>query len=503
MRSSLPGQKPHRLLLYRDRSGLPRSSPYAAASSYHERWTEVVVTHLHREAIPALVARRAADFLAAELRGQLLARDVRLVFEDRIARGRAQKHVVVRPRRFLGERIAGLRPPGGARPPAREARALPVGETAERGESAEATPPSRSPSTPPAPSSPRASTSSARWGSITPPGPTGASPASSIALASRRPGQPARRRPRRGRRAFVRPCTRPEPRLQESLRAYEPDAAEELDRTLVKNLQRAFRDFCRQRPSYAMLPVERRGDAATVPSAESAAPGAPVPSDEDSPSLDPAPGATTPAPELFPPGPLAAVELMPSPLRLECGGERHARARAVDAYGRTLEEPVVYRWCFRGRWGGSRSGRTPRAPAHRGRGAGRGDARRPGARRGERGTDRGRGRSGRRDADARGRRRHPRARAGRPPRGPLALPSRRRSLAGQRRPSRLPGDRVAARCQAALPRPPLRQGGRPESTSDPRLDGPLEQMVEVASYADRHLHRRGGRSRKGKDRDEG
>ena len=55
-----------------------------------QRWTEVVVVHLHREAMPALVAGRAAEYLAAELRGQLLAREVDVEIHDRISRGLAQ-----------------------------------------------------------------------------------------------------------------------------------------------------------------------------------------------------------------------------------------------------------------------------------------------------------------------------------------------------------------------------------------------------------------------------
>ena len=56
---------------------------------------------LHAEAMSALVARRAADYLALELRGQLLAREVELVVEDRMSRGTAQKIVPVRPPRLI------------------------------------------------------------------------------------------------------------------------------------------------------------------------------------------------------------------------------------------------------------------------------------------------------------------------------------------------------------------------------------------------------------------
>ncbi|MBV8199339.1 MAG: ATP-binding protein, partial [Acidobacteria bacterium] len=109
MRTSVPGQRPHRLVLYRDR-GDYTIEPLRGGLPLEARWTEVVVLDLHREAMPVLIARRAADYLGSELRGQLLNREVRLVVEDHIARGSAQKVAHVRPRRFLGERLDGLGP---------------------------------------------------------------------------------------------------------------------------------------------------------------------------------------------------------------------------------------------------------------------------------------------------------------------------------------------------------------------------------------------------------
>jgi len=101
MRTAVPGQRAHRLVLHRDRPDF-LIEPLRGRLPLDERWTEVVVTGLHREALPALVGRRAADYLAAELRGQLLSRDVELVVEDRMSRGRAPKWITVRPLRFLG-----------------------------------------------------------------------------------------------------------------------------------------------------------------------------------------------------------------------------------------------------------------------------------------------------------------------------------------------------------------------------------------------------------------
>ncbi len=66
-------------------------------------WTEIVVRQLHRAAFISLGARRIADYLAAELRGQLLARPVTITVHDRIARGRAPKLLQVQPVRYPGQ----------------------------------------------------------------------------------------------------------------------------------------------------------------------------------------------------------------------------------------------------------------------------------------------------------------------------------------------------------------------------------------------------------------
>src|SRR5205823_6262094 len=54
----------------------------------------------------SLTGRRIGDYLAAELRGQLLDRDVTVTVHDRMARGREQKVRRVEPVRFAGDRLA-------------------------------------------------------------------------------------------------------------------------------------------------------------------------------------------------------------------------------------------------------------------------------------------------------------------------------------------------------------------------------------------------------------
>jgi Histidine kinase-, DNA gyrase B-, and HSP90-like ATPase len=336
MRTSVPGQRPHRLVLHRDRAEYT-IEPLRGRLPLEERWTEVVVLDLHREAMPALVARRAADYLGSELRGQLLAREVRLVIEDRIARGAAPKVVHVRPRPFLGERLEGLGPlavPG--RP------AIQV-ELYLRGDGDE-------PAAPAGVAVYAAGTLVAEgfhelaaldldhepW---TDPRLSGMVdfPALRVAPGSRRgivPDEAAG--------LFAQVLRDAERVVRALLESYERRRTQALDRDLVRDFQRLFRDFFRHRPRFAALPIETREDAAAgVPETD---PGMPAAALEPLPERLPESGIAPAEPFLFPPGPLAEVRIQPALLRLECGAERRARAVALDATGRPVEAIVVYAW---------------------------------------------------------------------------------------------------------------------------------------------------------------
>jgi hypothetical protein len=104
IRSALDGQPPHVLRLFEDspRYEIERLRSRLALG---DRYTEVVIRALHRPAFLSLNARRIADYLAAELRGQLLARDITIVVHDRGARGHAPKSLEVQPTRFSGLRL--------------------------------------------------------------------------------------------------------------------------------------------------------------------------------------------------------------------------------------------------------------------------------------------------------------------------------------------------------------------------------------------------------------
>jgi hypothetical protein len=163
--------------------------------------------------------------------------------------------------------------------------------------------------------------------------------------------------------ALARALEAAEPALRAALADYEERRAEELDRALIKNLQRAFRGFYRQRPRYSLLPVEsgRDQEAHDQEAGPQAAPGQAAGGEPPAEGEEEFDRDSPPVAELFPPGPLAEVRLTPAPLKVECGGQRGARARALDAAGRTLEEPVTYRWRLDGPVAASRCGSTPRA----------------------------------------------------------------------------------------------------------------------------------------------
>ena len=340
IRTSLPGQRPHRLILYRDRPDF-LIEPLRGRLPLNDRWTEVVVVGVHREALGALVGRRAADYLGSELRGQLLSREVDLVIEDRMSRGRAQKIVPVRPPRFLGERLDGLGPvtvPG--YPPIR----LEVYLTGEDGDPERGGLAVYSAGTLVAedfhalaalgldrhPWNDRRLTGIVDF------------PAIRVAPGSRRgvvTDEAAG--------VFAQALAGVESVLSGLLHAMERRQAEELDRSLIRDLQRAFRDFHRQRPRYAMLPVAEQGDrqdGASSKSGPDRAVGEGVVPEGTTPETGEAPNEPTPPADLLPPGPLAEVRVTPASMRVECRGSRRARADAVDADGRSVDEPVEYVW---------------------------------------------------------------------------------------------------------------------------------------------------------------
>ncbi|PYT07279.1 MAG: hypothetical protein DMF49_08555 [Acidobacteria bacterium] len=309
MRTVVPGQKPFKLVLHRDRPDYS-IEPLRGRLPIDERWTEVVVVGLHSEAMGALVGRRAADYLASELRGQLLAREVNLLIDDRMSRGRARKSIAVRPPRFLGERIEGIGPlevPG--YPSIRLEIYLTAGSEEDE--------------------SHRLAVYSS--GTLVA---EGFHDLGALGLDSP-------------------PWT--DPRLSGLVDFPGFNVAPGSRRGVIAD-----------EAAGALLPVRSEKDAAPAPGgrrdsggpagtvlAEAMDQAAAGPGQAASAELPPgigeaAPPPQTPPPDLLPAGPLAAVRLTPSPIRVECGGRKRVQATGVDAIGSPVEGPVSYSWRLSG-----------------------------------------------------------------------------------------------------------------------------------------------------------
>ncbi len=371
MRTAIPGQRPHRLILHRDDPDF-LIEPIRGRLGLDERWTEVVVIGLHREAQAALLGRRAADFLGAELRGQLLDRDVALVVEDRMARGLARKLIPVKPPRYLGERVEGIGPleiPG--HPPIRFEVYVTGDEPAAGSHTGLAVYAAGTLVTEGFADLGALDLDHAPW---TDPRLGGFVDFPGLRVA---PGS------RRGvvvdaaAGAFAGALRTVEPILVGILEARERRRAEELDRSMIRDLQHAFRDLQRHRPRYAMLPVAKpegatgggpgsrlgEGETGAIPSGEEAA------REDAVAERAPKVGRT----DLLPPGPLAGVRIVPAAIRIEVLGSRRVRALGVDAVGRSVEEPARFSWKVLGAVGdietSSEDGseavlRAPADPAH-------------------------------------------------------------------------------------------------------------------------------------------
>jgi hypothetical protein len=305
-------------------------------------WTEVMVRPLHRPAFVTLGARRIADYLAAELRGQLLARPVTITVHDRIARGRAPKLLQVAPVRYPGQplplpetidtahglvRVELYLLPEGAPEPGRVT--VSCAGTAVYDDLCEFElvdfrhPPW---------SSGRLTGMLDFAGFEVPPG-------------TRRGVQP-----NDAAAAFATVVTQLEEPIHAILAHEQERLASELEADLLKQLQRAFRDLPRLAPEYDFFAV--RQETARMPlgsCAESTASGP----DEPAPVgvAEPAPGAAevepaeTGAPdELFPPGPLAAVEIVPPSARVPLLASRRLRAHPRDVDGREICSAMDFLW---------------------------------------------------------------------------------------------------------------------------------------------------------------
>jgi hypothetical protein len=352
MRSQVPGDPPWVLRLYEDepRYEVERSR---GRLQLDERSTEVVVRGLHRPAFVSLTGRRMAEYLAAELRGQLLAREVHIVVHDKVGRGRAPKVIDVKPVRFQGQRLSlpDEIPVPGFAPIRVEIYQLPAGEESES----------------------RVSVSAA--------GTLVYDDVSEFEAADfRRPPWTDRRLsgllefrdfqvPPGSRRgvlpddaadAFAAALRAFEPEVAAQLAEAEARAAAEVEADLVRALERAFRDLPRLAPEYDFFDVEAHdggGDARVAPPATGAGVvteppgGAPLPGASNAPreattgaEEEASSDAADEQPSLLPAGPLHALRIMPEQSRLARLGTRTLRAEARDADSLRIEREIEIAW---------------------------------------------------------------------------------------------------------------------------------------------------------------
>lgn len=295
-------------------------------------WTEVQVRRLHRAAFAPTVGGRLATYLSVELRGQLVRHGTELRLVDRIARGSADRHVVIKPSHLAGERLPGLEPirlpdfkypieltlhfAGDAGADSGRVRlacasAVVLDDLAALPELTHAP-----------------WTDERLVGVVdfphleVPPGsrrgivPNAAASALVDALLAIEPLVTAR--------------------LDERSRAEAASLSEDLHRQLAKLFTRVT-NFV---PHLEWFPVARRSGAVGEASpAGSAVP----PVSTVAAYQEPAPEREA-QPELFPPGPLDAVLVRPHRLELAVGERKELRAVALDAHGRTIAEGLNFEW---------------------------------------------------------------------------------------------------------------------------------------------------------------
>jgi len=291
-----------------------------------DTFTEIVVTELHETGSRAVSGRRLAEYLAAELRGPILASGVEIEIHDAMAKGTAQKRFAVVPRRFTGEplRVAGELPVAGfpaahvelylARGAERPAIQVSCAGTLVADDIGELH---------------ALDLDAAPWvgselsGLIDFPGFT-------VPPGSRRGVVPDR-----AAEAFARAMIDLRPLLENELRRLERERRVAADRQVVEELRRALRGLRGRLPQYDLPPVlGARGGLG------SEGRGAPEPLE---------PEETIPAEsELFPAGPLATVRISPDPVEIAPGHEHRARAEARDADGRLIRHGATYRWAIDG-----------------------------------------------------------------------------------------------------------------------------------------------------------
>lgn len=319
-------------------------------------WTEVRVGPLHASATRVLSGRRLADFLAAELRGQILETGVEITIEDKMSRGRAEKRIRVEPPAFRGTLIDGLGEMPVVNFPAAHVVLYIVPEDAREVLSP--------------------AVSVACQGSLV---------VDDVSTLSEFAGPPWNLRALDGIVEFpaltVPPGTRRgivpddayraladalhelEPRIVEAVGRAEAARASVGHEEVLADVRRTFRDVASRLPHYDLLPVrrpsgadeaKRAADGAAFGGPDAAAEAGGTNGEDEAAGVSEATAAVgadageeeqiTSAAPLLPPGPVETVEIRPSRARIGWGGERAFRAFAIDSNGNAAAGKIGWTW---------------------------------------------------------------------------------------------------------------------------------------------------------------
>jgi hypothetical protein len=348
IRSRVGGGEVWVLTLEEDRPEAAVQKARSRSTAELPTFTELVLRGVKESVQRQVRPARLQAFLAGELRGQLLQREVEVRLADRVARGRAQKEFVVRPRQYLGRPLADLTvlevpEHEDARlelyhVPADEGRqgvvALACGGTTVLDDLALVDP------TDPG-GARREPWASGRFEGVID------FPDLQVAPGTRRgfvPDDAALE--------FLLALEKLEHRLALTLAEEERKKAGERHEQVVREIRRAFAPVARHLPQYDLFDV-RAGRADAQGALAAAGAGAALDGEGDGASqagevresVEPQEREPT---RLFPPGPLNALRARPARLRLAPGGERSVRATAVDADGRAVTDPVEFHWSLQG-----------------------------------------------------------------------------------------------------------------------------------------------------------
>jgi hypothetical protein len=143
--------------------------------------------------------------------------------------------------------------------------------------------------------------------------------------------------------AFVAALGELRPLVEAELKRLERERRTAADRQVVGELRKALRGLRTRLPQYD-LPTVADGRRDGIGGGGAGATSAEAEADEQG-ELEEAPLAQ---PQLFPPGPLASVRVVPDPVEVVPGRERRVRALALDAEGRAVKEGVGYHWSVEG-----------------------------------------------------------------------------------------------------------------------------------------------------------